>query len=306
MNMLHVEYALEVAKTGSINKAAENLFVAQPNVSRSIKELEAYLGITIFDRSSKGMTLTREGMDFVKSAQNVMNQISAMESLYRERNHKKLNFSVSVPRASYIADAFVSFSQNLNHDSTTVTYREANAFGVLDDVLLNGYKLGVVRYNAIYDEYYKRYFKEHDLHYEPVVEFKYKVVINREHPLADKNISFADLLPYVELCHKDLFVPYLSPRNTGNTDSPDSIKKKIYVFDRGSQFDILMRNNNAFMFMSPLPQKILERYNLIHKIVQDDDRVFKDELIYKNGYTLTDMDKAFLSEVHHSRISCFN
>ena len=61
MNLVHLKYAVEVAETGSINKASEKLYVSQPNLSRAIKELEASLGVTIFDRSAKGMVLTPEG-----------------------------------------------------------------------------------------------------------------------------------------------------------------------------------------------------------------------------------------------------
>ena len=81
MNILHMKYAVEVAKTGSLNKAAQTLLIAQPNLSRSIKELEGELGITIFDRSSKGMKLTLEGEEFIGYAQNILHQIEQMEKM---------------------------------------------------------------------------------------------------------------------------------------------------------------------------------------------------------------------------------
>ena len=75
MNMLHIKYAVEVARVGSLNKAAQNLIIAQPNLSRSIKELEGDLGIKIFDRSSKGMVLTSEGEEFISYAKEILKQI---------------------------------------------------------------------------------------------------------------------------------------------------------------------------------------------------------------------------------------
>ena len=77
MNVIHMKYAVEVAKAGSINKASETLLVAQPNLSRSIKELEADLGITIFLRTSKGMTLTPKGEEFMGYAKNILSQLQA-------------------------------------------------------------------------------------------------------------------------------------------------------------------------------------------------------------------------------------
>jgi len=79
MNVLHMKYTVEIARTGSINKASEALLVAQPNLSRAVKELEGSLGIIIFDRSSKGMTLTADGENFVRYAQKILNQIHTWE-----------------------------------------------------------------------------------------------------------------------------------------------------------------------------------------------------------------------------------
>ena len=81
MNILHMKYAIEIAKAGSINKASEVLLIAQPNLSRSIKELESNLGITIFDRSIKGMCLTPEGEEFIGYAQKILSQIDDLEKM---------------------------------------------------------------------------------------------------------------------------------------------------------------------------------------------------------------------------------
>ena len=99
MNILHLRYAVEVARLGSLNKAAETLLVAPPNISRSIKELEADLGIVIFNRSAKGMELTPDGEEFLDYAQDILRRIEKMEQSYRDGSHKKRRFSISVPRA---------------------------------------------------------------------------------------------------------------------------------------------------------------------------------------------------------------
>ena len=114
MNILHMKYAVEVAKAGSLNKAAQTLLIAQPNLSRSIKELESNLGITIFDRSAKGMMLTPEGQEFVGYAQSILRQIDQVENMYKDTSAPKQRFSISVPRASYISEAFARFSCQLS------------------------------------------------------------------------------------------------------------------------------------------------------------------------------------------------
>jgi DNA-binding transcriptional LysR family regulator len=106
MNILHMKYAVEVAKVGSLNKASETLLVATPNISRSIKELEGDLGINIFERTAKGVTLTPEGEEFISYAKELLNQIDQVENFYKKGISKKQKFSISVPRACYISDAF--------------------------------------------------------------------------------------------------------------------------------------------------------------------------------------------------------
>ena len=123
MNILHMKYAVEVARAGSLNKAAQTLLIAQPNLSRSIKELEGELGITIFDRSSKGMKLTLEGEEFIGYAQNILHQIEQMEKMYKDTSVPKQRFSISVPRASYISEAFARFSCQLSPESAEVFYK---------------------------------------------------------------------------------------------------------------------------------------------------------------------------------------
>ena len=111
MNLLHMKYAVEVAKTGSINKAAEKLLIGQPNLSRAIKELEASLNIRIFERTPKGMNLTPDGRVFIHYATSILQQVDEVEGIFRPGAVLRERFSISVPRASYISDAFAKFSR---------------------------------------------------------------------------------------------------------------------------------------------------------------------------------------------------
>ena len=106
-----MKYALEVAKAGSLSKASEKLLIAVPNISRSIKELEADLGIAIFERTQKGMELTPEGEEFMNYAKVILAQINQVERFYRDGAPKKQRFSISVPRACYISNAFAMYIQ---------------------------------------------------------------------------------------------------------------------------------------------------------------------------------------------------
>ena len=111
MNIKHLKYALEVAKTGSINKAAENLYIDQPNLSRAIKELEADLNITIFERSSKGIIVTADGERLLQYSRIILKELDEMEEMFKDKKTNKQSFSISVPRAAYISYAFANFTK---------------------------------------------------------------------------------------------------------------------------------------------------------------------------------------------------
>lgn len=298
MNILHMKYAVEVARLGSLNKAADALLTAQPNISRSIKELEADLGITIFTRSARGMVLTPEGEEFITYAKSILRQIDDVERLYRDGSPKKQKFSISVPRACYISDAFAEFSKCIGEDPCEIFYKETNSKRTINNVLNNDYKLGIIRYAESYDKYFKAMLEEKGLAYEIIAEFSYILIMSRDNPLAKKErIGFDDLADYIEIAHADPYVPSLPLSKVAKEELPDNIERRIFIFERASQFDLLSENPDTFMWVSPASEKILERYNLVQKKCEDNKRVYKDVLIYKEGYKLSPLDKQFITEL---------
>lgn len=302
MNILHMKYAVEVARVGSLNKAAETLLIAQPNISRSIKELEGDLGITIFDRTAKGMLLTPEGETFIGYARDILKQIEQVENIYKNGQMKKQKFSVSVPRACYIADAFVNFSKSLSVDPAEIFYKETNSQRAINNILSHDYKLGIIRYAENYDKYFKTMLEDKGLCYEMVTEFSYVLMMSEECPLAKKErITFDDLTDYIEIAHADPYVPSLPLAKVVKEELPDNIDRRIFIFERASQFDLLAENPQTFMWVSPAPQKMLDRYNLIQRECVDNKKVYKDMLIYKSGYKLTELDKRFITQLCESK-----
>jgi len=302
MNILHMKYAVEVAKLGSLNKAAETLLIAQPNISRSIKELEADLGITIFNRSAKGMDLTPEGEEFINYAQNILKQIDEVEMFYKQGSTNKQKFSISVPRACYISDAFAEFSKNIKDSPAEIFYKETNTQTTINNVLNNDYKLGIIRYAGNYDKFFKAMLEEKGLCYEMVAEFSYVLIMSAANPLAEKDeITFDDLSPFIEIAHADPYVPSMPLSKVAKDELPDNIDRRIYIFERASQFDLLSENPETFMWVSPASQKILDRYSLVQKKCIDNKKIYKDVIIYKDGYKLSDLDKHFITALCGSR-----
>ena len=297
-----MKYAVEVAKAGSLSKASETLLIAQPNISRSIKELENDLGITIFERSAKGMFLTHDGEVFMNYAKSIISQIEAVEKFYKESPPDKLRFSISVPRASYISEAFAQFSKRINLSSCEVFYNETNSRRTIENILNNDYGLGIIRYAANHDESFKTMLEEKGLNYELVTQFTYQLIMSKSHPLAKReSISLNDLKDYTEIAHADPYVPSLTLSKVLKEEQATGGDRKIYVFERASQFELLSENNETFMWISPVPTKMLERYNLIQRPCAENERLYKDMLIYRNGYTLSQLDKDFITILIQTR-----
>ena len=296
MNILHMKYAVEVARLGSLNKAAEALLIAQPNISRSIKELEADLGITVFNRSAKGMELTPEGEEFINYAQSILKQIDEVERIYKQGSPKKRKFSISVPRACYISDAFAEFSKSIGEEPVEIFYKETNSQRTINNVLNNDYKLGIIRYAENYDKFFKAMLEEKGLSYEMIAEFTYVLMMSESNPLAEKKeITLEDLPPYIEIAHADPYVPSLPLSKVAKEELPDNIDRRIFIFERASQFDLLSENPETFMWVSPVSTKILERYGLVQRKCADNKKIYRDILIYREGYQLSPLDRSFIS-----------
>lgn len=307
MNILHMRYAMAIAAVGSISKASEKLLVAQPNLSRAVKELEEDIGIEIFERSSSGMKLTPAGEEFLGYARKIIGQIDEVERLYKDGAPTRQRFSICVPRACYIAEAFARFSLTLSDAPAEVFYKETNSKRTLNNLMQTDYKLGIVRYAREYDSYYRTLLEEKGLCGEQITEFRYVLLLGKQSPLAQKeDIRFSDLRPHIEIAHADPFVPTLSLAEVRKTELPDDIDRRIFVFERASQLELLSQNPDTFMWVSPVPQSLLDRYGLVQRSCNDNRRIYKDVLIRKKEYRLTELDCRFIRELENAKESSMN
>lgn len=307
MNILHLKYAVEVAKTKSISKAAENLYMGQPNLSRAIKELEESLGITIFKRTTKGITTTPDGDEFLRRARRIVAQVEEVEEIYRtKRSHKQL-FSVCVPRASYISAAMAEFSKHISlSEPAEIFYKETNSNETITNVVRSDYNLGIVRYQTAFEKYFVDMFKEKKLIYETVAEFSYLILIRKDDPLVKKdNISTEDLQNYIQITHGDPYVPSIPLIDVKKAELSDKIDKRIYVFERAAQFELLATVPRTFMLVSPVPKPLMDKYGLTTCKCPQNSKLYKDMLIYRQDYKLTDIDKQFITDVCNSKHNCF-
>lgn len=303
MNLLHLKYAVEIDRTKSISKAAESLYMGQPNLSRAIKELEQSLGITIFRRTSKGIITTPEGEEFLDYARKITAQVEEVENIYKKGKKGKQKLSVCVPRASYISYALAEFSKKINKDlPATIFYKETNSMQTINSLITNECNLGIVRFQASFDKYFKALFNEKKLAYETIIEFNYVLITSKDSPLAQKDdISFPELSNCIEITHSDSYVPSLPQTDVMKAEFSENVDKRIFLFERASQFVVLENDPSTFMWVSPIPQPLLDKHHLVQIRCKSNSRMYKDVLVYRKGYKLTPLENEFMTQVYAAK-----
>lgn len=299
MNILHLRYAVEVASTGSISKAAENLYMNQPNLSRAIKELEDSLGITVFDRTARGITLTADGGEFLNYAKDILDRIDEVEAIYSKDRGAKLRFSVSVPCTDYIADAFSAFVGGLDKKAAAeLSYSECDSEESVRRVLHDDCGIGIIRYAAVYDGHFKKMLEEKGLEFEVVAEFSSVAAMSAKHVLAQKeSICLDDLKPFTELVSFDSYVPFVPISAVKKEELRTGTDKRIFIHDRASLCSLLASDSDSFAWTCPLSEETVGRYGLVMKSCSDYEKKYKDILIYRKGYNMTELDKKFVTEL---------
>jgi DNA-binding transcriptional LysR family regulator len=303
MNTLFFKYAIEIERTRSITKAAENLNMAQPNLSKIIKEMEEAIGFSIFERNSRGVIPTPKGIRFLDYARKILEDMEEINKLTDGENPDRQDFSISIPRGSYIAEGFTQFVLGLDFEKDiNINIQETSSLNTVDNVIGNKFNLGIIRYQAMYENYYLDYLADKRLEHEQIWDFEYLALMSQNHPLAgDDEVRFSKLKSYIEIVHGDTAVPYLTSAEPGYPSAEAIPKKRIYLYERFNQFDLLSSLPAAYMWVSPIPGKLLKRYNLVQRKCVFPNNRYKDVLIYRKGYTFTMLDKKFIGKIFESR-----
>ncbi len=303
MNTQHFRYALEVEKTGSITQAAENLFMGQPNLSKSIKELEDTLGIEIFKRTSRGVVPTDKGQEFLRYAKNILMQIDKMQSICRDDDPELQSLNVCVPRGSYASVAAMELIASLDSGKQIdVNLGETTSIDGINMVSDGIFNIGVIRYQTQFEPYFADFCRSKGLRFEMVWEFESLALMSKSHPLAESSeIALSDLSPYVEITHGDCNVPYINVAQSENVSLDLSGKKVINIYKGTSPLLMLSMMPSAFMWSSPLPSSILEKYGLTEKRCDAQAHKYKDVMIMKEGAKLGDLDRKFIDKIYEMK-----
>lgn len=248
MTLQQLKYAMVVAQTGSMNKAAESLYISQPTLTNTIRQLEEESGITIFNRTNKGVVLTGEGSDFLFYAKKVCDQYEQLLWRYDGKGNARKVFSVSTQHYSFVCEAFADVVKNYDASNYHFSILETRTSKVIEDVSVSKSDIGVLFLSEFNREELKKIFVENGLTYRKIISCQVYVYLGKNHPLSDRSlIDYEDIIKYPLLTyeqgkHSPL---YMAEEIFGEQDYPYTIK----VSDRASMLQIMNRLN-GFTFCS--------------------------------------------------------
>ena len=197
MTLQQMYYALTIAKTGSINKAAEELIISQPSLTAAIKDLERDAGIAIFLRTSKGVVLTNEGAEFLTYTRQVYQQYELLLEKYGESGDIKRKFGVSTQHYSFAVKAFVEMVKQFDTRNYEFAIRESKTYDVIQDVGTLKSEIGILYLSDFNRKIIEKMLRENELSFHHLIDCAAHVYLWKGHPLAgQKSIRFDELHDY--------------------------------------------------------------------------------------------------------------
>ena len=188
MTLQQLHYAITISETGSINKAAEILYVAQPSLTASMQDLEKELGITIFHRSGRGVSLTNDGMEFITYARQVYQQYEILMDKYGKGGKLKKKFGVSTQHYSFAVKTFVELAKKFNMAEYEFAIRETKTREVIEDVSTLRSEIGILYLSDFNRSVITKLLNSNDLEFHKLIDCQVYVYLWKEHPLAKENV----------------------------------------------------------------------------------------------------------------------
>lgn len=242
MTLTQLRYVIAVAHHSSILKAASTLYISQPSLSRAISQLEEELGITIFNRLQRGVSLTEEGYKFLSHAQQVVEQADLLLSNYSTNHKVRRVFSISSHHYAFVVHAFVALVKEYTEDEYEFALRESRTYDIIENVKTLRSELGIIYLSNYNRDVMCNILKQNDLTFTSLFKARPHVFVSQTHPLAcKKSVSFEDLLDYPRFTYDQ--GTHNSMYFSEELHSMLSVPKSIIVSDRATLFNLLFGLN---------------------------------------------------------------
>lgn len=242
MTLLQLKYIVKIVECGSMNEASHELYVSQPALSSSVKELERELGIEIFTRSSQGIALTVDGAEFLTYARQVLDQADLLEERYNSTKSRKQLCSVATQHYMFAVEAFVDMIRSIDSNEYEFSLRETRTKNIINQVTSMRADLGLLYLSDYNKDVIGKMLREKHLEFHPLFRAKLHVFISRNNPLAGhKKLTLEDLRPYP-------FIQYEQGEDgsfffTEEAVWPQHPPKKINVTDRATILNFIIGLN---------------------------------------------------------------
>ena len=238
MTLQQIRYVITIAETGSLGKAAEKLFVSQPSLTNAVKELERELGLPLFNRTSKGVTLTTDGVRFLPYARQVESQYMNLMEEFGRIEKRKASFAVSTQHYSFAVKAFVEMTRRVDVTEYELAIRETRTQEVIRDVSSMRSEIGVIYLNGSNRKPLLKTLEQEGLVFHHLVDCGAYVYLWREHPLAGKqSITLEDLRPYPCLAFEQGDAPFYFSEELMSTEN---YSRLIHCCDRATVLNLMV------------------------------------------------------------------
>ena len=271
MTLQQLRYAIIVAETGKITEAANKLYISQPSLTNSIHELEKEMNIVIFNRTNKGITVSKEGEIFLAYARQILEQVAILEDKFKRNDGGKKQFCVSTQHYSFAVNAFVDLIKEYGQNEYDFSLRETQTYEIIEDVAHIRSEIGILFLNDFNETVINKILKSYELVFHKMFVAKPHVFISRNHPLAEKAIitnTELEIYPYLSFEQGEHNSFYFSEE----IFSVSERKKNIRVRDRATLFNLLI-GLNGYTVCSGIIDKNLNGKDIIAIPLADENNM---------------------------------
>lgn len=270
MTMQQLIYAVEAYRCGSISRAAQNLFMAQPNLSAAIRELESELGTQIFHRTRQGIECTEFGKVFVSYASDIITRFEFLQNMHKTGGQRPRVLSLITGRSSEICISMTEYVNRLAESTLPfrVKFQEDSNYKVIGSVASGEADVGILRANTHDVDFFFKMADSKSLRVIALPPQPYVVLFSRKHPLAEEEYITQQMLrPYTEVVHGDYEMPMypFSDYKYGSFQQKEEGKNVVFVYDRGTLMDTLANVRGSYIWTCSTHPILMETYNLVER-----------------------------------------
>ena len=300
MTLQQLKYVIGIAETGSFNKAAEKLFVSQPSLTSTIHDLEDELGITIFNRTGRGVTLTNDGTEFLAHARQLyFNYQNLMEQYSDNGKGLRKKFGVSTQHYSFAVKSFVEMVKKFNTKEYEFAIRETKTNEVIDDVANLKSEIGILYLSDFNRKIIQNLLKTKDLEFHKLIDCKAFVYIWKGHPLAkNKSISFSELedFPCLSFEQGEGSSPFFAEEIL----STDEYHRTIKANDRATMLNLMIGLNGYTLCSGIICEELNGSDYIAVPFREESDhinRVMEIGYITKTNFNLSTIGSIYIEEI---------